>query len=318
MLLGIDFSEKSVAVLLADEAGQTQVALRADLPRIGGASAQWLAAMDVVRQAMLQNHTIASQIKSTCIAFYGPIDAAGVVMKDPRVPGWPGYDLQRALREHLTLTGTIAATPRVVAQAIAEERLGALRPVEDSPVSNGDWLFIHLGAAIGAAARCGATLLRGAGCSAVDIGSVCIERGGALSDNGRRGSLSAYCGGDAFMTRARSYSLTTNSAREIWDMAGTNSMAKSLCDDFVERLAQGTGIALALLNPGRLVIGGELGCELGERLTTPLRGRLGEYCLPRHVEHLVLSTGQLGRDAAVLGATALARDGFTTTPAATS
>ena len=84
-------------------------------------------------------------------------------------------------------------------------------------------------------------------------------------------------------------------------------MAKSLCDDYVERLAQGVGATLSILNPARLIIGGEFGHELGDSLLAPLRARLGEYCLARHLENLEISVGQLGRDAAVLGAVSLAR-----------
>lgn len=308
MLLGLDFSEHYIAAILASDEGKTEVALRAELPRLGGPSPQWLAAMDVARQTILQAHAVASQIKSTCIAFFAPLDGQGVVLKDARAPGWTHYDLKRALREHLHVEN-VTAMPRVLSEAMAEARLGALRTGENETDTQ-DWLYLHLGATIEAAARSNNTLVRGAEYSALEIGAICIERGGALSDSGRRGSLDAYCGGDAFMTRARSYSLAVSTPHEIWNMAATNSMAKSLCDDYVERLAQGLGATLAVLNPAGLVIGGEFGHELGERLITSLRGRLAEYCLPRHIEKLEISMGQLGRDAAVLGAVTLARDGL--------
>jgi glucokinase len=305
MLLGLDVSEARCAVILADENGKTQVALRAGMPRLGSAPARWLAAMDVARQAMLQTHVVASQIVSTCIAFHAPLDANGVVLKDSRAPAWAGYDLKRALREHLHLE-SVSAASRVLCEAIAEERLGALRSDVESMLDSA-WLYLHLGVTVEAAARSSGVLVGGGAHAGMDIGAVCIERGGALSDSGRRGSLDAYCGGEAFMTRARSYSLNTSTPHEIWEMAASNAMAKSLCDDYTERLAQGVGAALSLLNPQRLVIGGELGHELGERLLTPLRARLGEYCLPRHLANLQIENGQLGPDAAVLGAVSLAR-----------
>jgi glucokinase len=315
MLLGIDFSELSVAAILAGDDGKTEVALRADLPRVGGAAAQWLAAMDVARQVLLQGHAVASQIKSACLAFYAPLDENGVVQKDPRAADWAGYDLPRALREHLGLSQASAVT-RVLAEALAEERLGALRAPENSAsvASQSDWLYIHLGVALGGVARSGGVLLRGAEGAALEIGAFCLERNGVLASSGRRGTLDAYCGGAAFITRARSYGLAPGTAHEVWEMAASNAMAKSLCDDFVERLAQGVGAALAILNPARLVLGGELGHELGERLALPLRGRLSEYCLPSQWQNLEIGLGQLGRDAAILGAVALAGECLKTTP----
>jgi predicted NBD/HSP70 family sugar kinase len=314
MLLGLDFSEHSVAVIVADDDGATLVALRAELPR-SGSSSQWLAAMQTARQAMLQTHAIASQITRICLAFYAPLDENGVVQKDARAPGWSSYDLPSALREHLEVEN-VMAVPRVLCEAIAEERLGALRPLANAsgapipgtPFSGADWLYLHLGVSVEACARSNGILVRGANSSAVEVGAICIERGGALSDSGKRGSVNGYCGGDAFITRARSYGLTTSTPHEIWEVAPTNAMAKSLCDDYTERLAQGLGAALAMLNPARLTIGGEFGHELGTGFLAPLRARLGEYCLSRHVENLEISIGQLGRDAAVLGAVSLARD----------
>lgn len=308
MFLGLDFSENLIAAILADEGGKPLVALRAELPHKGGASSDWLAAMDVAHQAMLQSHAALSQITSTHLAFYAPLDENGVVLKDARAPGWSNYDLPRALREHLKVSSAFA-THRVLCEAVAEERLGALRAGDDeAPLQN--WLYLHLGASLEAAARANGVLVRGANNCALDLGALCIERGGALSENGKRGALEAYCGGDAFVTRTRSYGLAFHGLPQIWEAAATNAMAKSLCDDYIERLAQGVGAALSILNPSRLVIGGEMGHEIGEKLIEPLRLRLPEYSLPRHVENLEIVLGQLGRDAAVVGAVSLARNGL--------
>jgi predicted NBD/HSP70 family sugar kinase len=304
MLLGLDISERSVAVILADDSGKTEIALRSDLPRVGGASAQWLAAMDVVRQALLQGHAVASQLQSCCLSFHAPLSTEGVVKKDEHAADWENYDLPRALREHLELTRVRVVT-RVVAEALGEERLGALRAQETAS----DWLYVHLGEAVRAAARCGGALLCGAEAEAMALGALCIERGGALASSGRRGTLDAYCGGEAFVARARSYGLSPASAHEVWEMSTAgNAMAQSLCNDYIERLAQGVGAALALLNPAHLIIGGEFGHALGEQFALALRGRLGDYCDSAHWQNLEIGLGQLGRDAAILGAVSLAAE----------
>jgi predicted NBD/HSP70 family sugar kinase len=68
------------------------------------------------------------------------------------------------------------------------------------------------------------------------------------------------------------------------------------------------GAAVSVLNPSRLCFGGGLAAALGDKLLQSLRPRLKEYCLPAHWLALELSLGQLGRDAAVLGAVSLARE----------
>src|SRR5688500_1654401 len=123
MLLGIDFSEHSVAEILADGEVRTLFALGSALRRSGGASAHWLAAMNVVREALLQNHPVASQISSAGLAVFAPLDANGVVVKDGRVPGWANYDLPCALREHLQIANVFVVS-RVLDEAIGEERFG--------------------------------------------------------------------------------------------------------------------------------------------------------------------------------------------------
>jgi predicted NBD/HSP70 family sugar kinase len=93
---------------------------------------------------------------------------------------------------------------------------------------------------------------------------------------------------------------------EIWQTYESNFAARSLCDDFVARLAQGIGGALTILNPAQLVLGGSLATALGETLLQPLRARLKDFCLPAHFAHLPVGAGKLGDDAAALGAVALA------------
>jgi predicted NBD/HSP70 family sugar kinase len=305
MLLGIDFSERDVAVILANVEGQVEVALRAELPHVGGASAQWLRGMDVAREVLLQAHVVASQVQTTLVAFHAPLDEDGVIRKDARAAQWANFDLPRALREHLHLEN-VSARPRVLCEAIAEERLGALRATGE--ITDENWLYLHLGETLEAVARASGVLLRGANGAALEIGAICIERGGAISDSGRRGSLDAYCGGESFLARARSYGIAAKDPHEIWQMADANLMAKSLCDDYVERLAQGLGAAISILNPSRLCLGGEFEHALGDKLVQALALPLREYSLPLHLRNLEISLGQLGRDAAILGTVSLARD----------
>jgi glucokinase len=163
-----------------------------------------------------------------------------------------------------------------------------------------------VGATIGGASIFNDGLLQGASHAAVDLGSICIERGGALCANGRRGCLDAYCGGEAFLMRARSYGINVRTPLEVWQAVDTNFAARSLCDDYIDRLAQGIGAAVSVLNPARLVCGGSLIRALSETLLQPLRVQLRHYCGPLQSDKLEVGAGQLGADAAVLGAVVLA------------
>jgi predicted NBD/HSP70 family sugar kinase len=69
------------------------------------------------------------------------------------------------------------------------------------------------------------------------------------------------------------------------------------------------GVALAnlcnLLNPERVIIGGELAIA-GELLLQPMRDIVSRYGIPSAVRTLEIVTGTLGSDAHVLGAVAVA------------
>lgn len=300
MLLGLEITPQEIAVIVARADGGAEVALRAPLPRVGGANANWLAAMQVAREALLQSHLSSQQIQSAGVAFFAPLEENGVVRKGARSAGWENYDLRRALREHLGIENVRVET-RVICQILAESKLGALRQTENS-------LYVALGREVESAALVSGVLLRGADGAALELGAVCIERAGELSASGQRGTLSAYCGMESFMTRARSYGVTFQTPHEIWSNRDSNFMAKSLCDDYVERLAQGLGAAFAILNPSRAAFGGEIFEAFGEPLLVALRAALGKYCLPIHMRYLELVAGSLGRDAGVLGAVILAQN----------
>ncbi len=303
MLLGLEITTQEVAVIIARQDGSAEVALRAPLPRLGGANAIWLAAMQVAREALLQSHLTAGQIKSASVAFFAPLDENDLVRKDARSAGWENFDLRRALREHLGIEN-VGVETRVNCQILAESKLGALRETQNS-------LLISLGREVEGAALMSGVLLRGANHAALELGAVCIERDGELSASGRRGTLSAYCGVESFMTRARSYGVTFQTPHEIWHNRESNFMAKSLCDDYIERLAQGLGAACATLNPARVVFTGEIFEAFGDPFLVALRVALGKYCLTIHAQHLELCAGQLGRDAGVLGAVILAQNNLT-------
>jgi predicted NBD/HSP70 family sugar kinase len=311
MLLGIDLARRDVATILANPQGGAELALRADLPKEGGTPAQWLAAMSAARETLQRAQLVPDQIRCVALVLDAPLDANGVAGKSPRVVGWEHFDVPDALRKHLHIP-VAAAENRIIAEALGEARFGALRN------ETGDWLYAHIGNSISAVAQVNGQLLRGANRAAGELGALCVERGGTLSSSGRRGGLEAYCTHENFLAHAASYGLTNQSLLQIWDAYTTNFTARSVCDDFTLRLAQGLGGALTMLNPARLVLGGGMVTTLGEKLLQPLRARIKEFCLPSHMTQLTIEAGQLGGDAAALGAVALALQTLETLEAGTS
>ena len=85
--------------------------------------------------------------------------------------------------------------------------------------------------------------------------------------------------------------------------------SEELLKEMSERLAHLCAIALSTLDPGLVVIGGPLAEAAGEKLLEEVRKRLPSYALKVHEpDQVVLSP--FGRDAALLGAGALAASRF--------
>lgn len=300
MLLGIDLARRTVATILADAQGGAVLALRADLPAQGGTPEQWLAAMSAARETLQRGQITTAQIQAVAISLEAPLGANGVGLKSSQIVGWEGFDVPDALRRHLHIANAKAET-RFVCEALGEAHFGALRGCEKA-----DWLYVHIGRSIGAVACVNGQIVRGATGAAGEIGALCIEREGALTASGRRGGLSGYCTQESFLTRAASYGITNQSVQQIWESYNHNFAARSVCDEWAHRLAQGLGAALTILNPAHLVLGGSFITTLGDSLMQSLHARLKEFCLPAHVAQLHFAAGQLGEDAGALGAVALA------------
>ena len=260
--------------------------------------------LSAARETLHRAQVVPHQVACAAVTLDAPVDVSGIVGKSARSIGWEGFDLPDALRQHLKIAQA-AAQSRLISEALGEWRFGALRPADDKA---GDWLYVHVGSMIGAVACVNGQILRGATGAAGELGALCIERDGALTSSGRRGGMEGYCTQENFLAKAASYGITTQNPLEIWETYHSSFAARSLCDDFVARLAQGIGATLTILNPAHLALGGGLVTALGEMLLQPLRARLKEFCLPAHLTHLPVLAGKLGDDAAALGAVALAME----------
>jgi glucokinase len=297
MLLGLEISRHDAAVILASPQGEAQLALRQEFAPNLTPAAQWLAAMDlcqvILGRAVLEPH----QITRAAVVLDAQQDSNGIVLRDPYRPGWEGYDLRRGLREHLGIQEILTA-PRARADALGELRYGVLK-------ESRDWLYFHLGRSLEGAAMSGGAWIVGANNVAGDLGGIILDRDGAVDAYGRRGSLAAYCGGDAFEARCRSYGLTFHRAHEVWDLAASNFAAQSVVEDFVARLSQGLTSATAILNPAVLCLGGAFANAIFPRLQPALALKMREMGRGRAVETIEIRQASLGEDAAVLGAVAL-------------
>ncbi|MFI1970289.1 ROK family protein [Streptomyces cinnamoneus] len=222
--------------------------------------------------------------------------------------GWRDVPLRELLATRLsTGTGTSPAVPVAVGHdvrtgGLAEGRLGAGKGADR-------FLFVPLGTGIAGAIGIDGRIEEGAHGSAGEIGHVRVRTGpdAPPCGCGGRGCLEALASASAV---GRAWAAA--SGEEDADAAGCaaaveagDPRARIVWQDAVEALADGLVMALTLLDPRTLIVGGGL-AEAGETLFAPLRAAVAGRLTFQTSPHIVPAT--LGDTAGCLGAGLLAWD----------
>lgn len=171
--------------------------------------------------------------------------------------------------------------------ALGERWLGAGNRVDDM-------MFVRIGTGLGSALICGGQLICGANGSAGEIGFFLDSRdveSGELNRLGSQGVLERKCSGTAL---ARS---GWTADRLFAACCGGEPEAEALSESFIGELSVALANSISLLNPARVVIGGDVAESMG-----PVIGRLRD-----EVERLTpiradICLASLGARAGALGA----------------
>ena len=262
MMLALELRPNLVVGHALDDAGKVHYARYRNLPDALTPAARWLELIEIARDGCAGVSLEPAQMSRISLVFSGALENDGRVKNG--VVGFGGYDLNRGLREHLQSgEAELVVASAAVADAWAQLNAGVLRGFEN-------WLYLSID-----------EQLEGVACVrnvwlTPDIGGLVLERDGAMDSRARQGTWSAYCAGQSFAERARSYSLNVE-APQIWALAESNFAAQSLARDYVSRLAQGLANAVALFAPDRICIGGELGRTIFAQIHDELACELRDY-----------------------------------------
>jgi len=251
------------------------------------------------------------QPRACGIAVPGLIDAAaGEIRFAANLPGAQNYPLRQRMEGLLSLPVFIDNDLRL--HALGESRFGAAKGCQN-------FLFVAVGTGVGGAFFIDGRPYRGARHSAGEIGHIPIEAGpmALACACGRRGCLEAYACGPAiaayFHRRAAEANLELatpeTSLKEIVQWLEQPGLAGELAREAVAfgggALGRGLGIAANLLDPELIILGGGV-AHTGEIWLEAVRHAMDEITLNQY-EGSEIQLTQLGEDAALLGAAALAQ-----------
>ncbi|WP_328497589.1 ROK family transcriptional regulator [Streptomyces sp. NBC_00414] len=239
----------------------------------------------------------------------GLIDpATGELRNSSGLPEWHRR-LAAVLQERLQARVVVENETNLA--ALAEQRDGAARDRET-------FVLLWLGHGIGAAVVLDGVLRRGASGGTGEIGFLPVPgTDGLPSATGCEGGFHSLAGAAAIAELARRYGVVASAVehephaaalvREAVSRASGSASgpASEFLDALADRVALGAASVIAVLDPGCVVLSGEIGRAGGEVLAARVRDRLGRMTpLPTEVR-----AGSLGGGAVLRGALLMARDG---------
>jgi glucokinase len=241
---------------------------------------------DAMRDAALDAGTRPSALTGVGVGSPGTVsETTGAVSQARNLPGWDGtFELGPWLTKAL---GTPVVVGNDVGVAMdAETRLGAGRHYRSL-------LGVFWGTGIGGGVVLDGERWHGRG-AAGEIGHMVVKRNGARCTCGRRGCVEAYAGRAAMEIKARKeksrgaktdlFKLMRKHERDrltsgIWARAlkRKDPLAEKLLDRAVEALGAGIASAVNLLDVEAVIIGGGLGCRLGEPYVNRIRKAMAPH-----------------------------------------
>ncbi|KES05208.1 transcriptional regulator [Streptomyces toyocaensis] len=303
-LAALDVRTEGVAVAVSDLVGD--VLAEASLPITGDAGTGPAVEQAVALVERTAKEAGADRLHTVGIGAPGLIDPASGELRDSTgLPEWHRR-LVAALQERLP-EARVSVENETNLAALAEQRDGAARDRDT-------FVLLWLGHGTGAAVVLDGTLRRGASGGTGEIGFLPVPgTRGLPSATDCEGGFHSLVGAAAVADLAAEYGLVAEpgaepvaagAVRAAVAAAGPASAGARFLDTLADRIAVGVASVVALLDPGHVVLGGEVGQAGGEALAARVRDRLARMSpLPADVR-----PSTLGGGAVLRGALLTARD----------
>ncbi|WP_354642664.1 ROK family transcriptional regulator [Kitasatospora camelliae] len=227
----------------------------------------------------------------------GPIDVeTGALGSTAILPGWTGVRPGQELSQRLGMQVYVDNDANL--GALGELVWGAGRGL-------GDLAYIKVASGVGSGLVINGQIYRGPGGTAGEIGHITLDEAGPVCRCGNRGCLETFVGSRYLLNL-----LNANHPGEL-TLTGMVQLAQQgdlgcrrVIADAGRQIGMGVATLCNLLNPRRIILGGDL-AEAGELVLSPIRDSVSRYAIPSAARQLSVVPGTLGGRAEVLGALAL-------------
>jgi len=267
---------------------------------------------ETFRELLSAADLTADDIEAVGVGFPGNINRQeGVVLACSNLPDWDNYSLRDELSNRLGVRVILDNDTNM--GVMGEHRFGAGRGA-----SNLCYLTISTGLGMGMILD--NRLYRGHIGSAGEVGHVVIEPNGPLCGCGKRGCLMAYASGIA-VSRMAYEKINAGAETKLAELIPADGhrfptevvleaaeAGDAVAEEILRTAARYLGLALSIavqiLNPERIVVGGGL-TRIGPRLWDVAEATMREHTQPQLWDSVRVVPWELGDNLGVLGAAAI-------------
>ncbi len=292
--IGLDLGGTRLKAAAVDRDGAVRAGDVRDARAQESAAAPLAAMVDAVR-ALCER--VGATPRAIGVGVPGAVDPATGIVRGatPHLPHWRDYPLRRELEA--VLGRGVVADNDANAAAWGEHRAGAARGARTS-------LTVTVGTGVGGGIVSGGRLVRGAWGGAGELGHLPLGDGSLPCRCGVPNCVEPEASGSGLVARARAAGLDVRVAREVFDAAAHDPRAAAWIARMGDRLGAAIAVAVTLLNPDVVVIGGGV-AQAGETLLAPVRAAVARDALPSHADVRIVPAA-LGERAGAIGAALLA------------
>ncbi|WP_435973510.1 ROK family transcriptional regulator [Streptomyces sp. Qhu_M48] len=297
IVIGVDFGHTHLRVAVGNLAHQVLAEEAEPLDVDASAAEGFDRAEQLVKRLILATGIGPDKVIGVGLGVPGPIDvSSGTLGSTSILPGWSGINPAEELSGRLGVPVHVDNDANL--GALGELVWGSGRGVKDLA-------YIKVASGVGAGLVIDGRVYRGPGGTAGEIGHITLDESGPVCRCGNRGCLETFTAARYVLPLLQpSHEPDLTMERVVQLAREGDPGCRRVIADVGRHIGSGIANLCNLLNPSRVVLGGDL-AEAGELVLAPIRDSVSRYAIPSAARQLSLAQGALGGRAEVLGALAL-------------
>jgi glucokinase len=293
--IGIDIGGTKTAVAAVDDSGKIHARTVFETRSNRGFAAGLADLLESIHRVLKDSGWVTNELEGIGIGCAGPVNPfRGTIHNPYTLPGWDDANIISALREQFQVK--VILENDADAAAVGEFHFGAGR--DASPL-----VIATVGTGVGGAALLNGQIHRGVKGEHPELGHIPVLPDGPACYCGIQGCWESLASGTAMSLAGKSFGF--EDSRAIFAAFADDERAAGIIERAVQATATATWTLLHTFLPQRIILGGGIGEAHFEFFAAAMREQVRAATqIPK--DSIEIVRAQLGQDAGVIGAAALA------------